>query len=179
MFKKALMGCGGLFILLIVIIVIAGVANSGNNSPHKVSNASTTTPTPTQQADFKVGDTIAIKDQTLKVNSVNANYIPSNEFEQAAAGHQLVLVNVTLHNNSSSSVDYNVFDFKIQDASGNQTSETISASSANALSSGSLAQSGTVTGNIVFDVTTANASKLKLLFQPSFWDSQTATVDLN
>jgi hypothetical protein len=84
-------------------------------------------------------------------------------------------VNVTIKNLGKDEVTYNPFDFKVQDAKGAQETETF-ATLDDSLSSGTLAPDGTVSGSMPFEVTVGDQAKL--IFQPSFWDSQRVVVDL-
>ena len=177
------MGCGGLTILIVIIVIVAAIATSGSSGgAHKVGTSSSTgSTTTTLLPDFKVGDVIAINGVDVTVNSVKLNYVdPGDSFDTPAPGNEYILVNVTIHNTGSDSINYSAGDFKIQDSQGGQTTSNAMVSTNQDLSDfASLATSGTATGNMAFDVLTANASKLKLVYAPDFWDNQTATIDLN
>lgn len=66
-------------------------------------------------------------------------------------GSPITGVTVTYVNKGSSEVSFNMFDWKGQDANGAQRSTTVYVNGENALSSGTLAAGGTVSGNVYFD----------------------------
>jgi archaellum component FlaG (FlaF/FlaG flagellin family) len=91
------------------------------------------------------------------------------------SGKEYVILNVTIKNLGKDEVSYNPFDFKVQDANGAQEGTTYVSLDDN-LSSGTLAPGGKVTGSMAFEVPIGDQAKL--IFQPSFWDSQRVVVDL-
>ena len=66
-------------------------------------------------------------------------------------GSPITGVTVTYVNKGSSEASFNMFDWKGQDANGAQRSITVYVNGENALSSGTLAAGGTVSGNVYFD----------------------------
>ncbi|MGL5301450.1 MAG: DUF4190 domain-containing protein [Weissella confusa] len=104
---------------------------------------------------YKVGDTVSQKNGVqIIVNKVS--YYQGDELNTPDAGKQYVMVNVTLKNSGSKGVDYNQYDYKLDD-NGNQTDmDEIVSSDENGndivtdeLSSGTLQPGGSVTGTLV------------------------------
>ena len=119
------------------------------------------------QKDFPKGSTATFGTSnqgtfTVKVNSVNLNYVPDNTYEQAASGSKYVVVNVTVTNTGSSSVDVTSSDLELNaDGVANTTSYITSVDPA--FSGGSLDKGASSTGNLVYSVPTS-ASTLKLQY---------------
>lgn len=131
---------------------------------------------------FKVGDTVDIDGVQLKVNKVDFN--PGSDISKPNAGNQYVIVNVTITNKSKDSVDYNPFDFKLDDA-GNQTdlSEMLMDSNGNqvvtdTLQSGTLAPGGSVTGSMVGQAKIGGQYKL-IYTGNMFLKESKVTIQLN
>lgn len=170
MIKKILIGLGILF----VVIVIISMASGGSNSePTKVGENSNTSKTQEQQKEYKVADVVKLGEREFVVNSVRRS--GAFNYNTPDAGKEYVIVNVTIRNLGTDEVSYNPFDFKVQDANGAQESSTF-ASLDDSLSSGTLAPNGKITGSMPFEVPTG--TNAKLIFQPSFWNSQRVVVDL-
>ena len=72
-------------------------------------------------------------------------------------GSALVGVQVTYVNNSDNSADYNMYDWKGEDAQGAQENSTFFSDDGKELSSGSLAPGGTKTGFLYFKEGTVKA----------------------
>lgn len=68
-------------------------------------------------------------------------------------GKAMTSITVTYTNNGKKEADFNVYDWKGQDASGAQRSTGYYSKAKNELSSGSLAPGGSVTGNVYFEGT--------------------------
>ncbi len=163
-------------ILVIIVLGIIGSASGGNKSI-TVSPAGTGT-VATEKTEFNVGEAITTDNRTLTVNSVERNYSTGNQFAQPESGNEFVVVSVTIVNNSKDSMSYNSFDFKLQDSSGVQKTESFMALSDGKLNSGSLAAGGKVTGKLAYEVPAGDAG-LKLLFSNiSLFSNKTITVNL-
>lgn len=172
-----------MWVLIIIVLVIIGsaIGNSGKGAePTKTtgdSNSSTTTNTETK-TEFKVGDTASFNDKSIAVKEVQRNYQTGNQFAQPESDKEFVLVTVEITNNGKDAMDYNTFEFKLQDSSGVQQSESFTALSEGKLNSGSLAPGGKVTGKLAYEVPKDDTG-LKLLYQSfSFFDNKTVTFSL-
>ena len=85
---------------------------------------------------------------------------------------------VNIVNNSDKTLDYNTFEFKMQDSNGVQQNEALTALSEGKLNSGSLAKGGKVTGKLAYEVPKDDPG-LKLLYQNfSFFDNKAITFNL-
>lgn len=121
----------------------------------------------------KVGDVTKLGDRQFIVNSVKRSR--GFGYNTPKKGKEYVIINVTIKNLGKDEIDYNPYDFKVQDANGAQESQTIALLD-DSLSSGTLAPEGQVTGSMPFEVPVGDTAKL--IFQPSFWSSQRVVVDL-
>jgi|GEM_PF-805352 len=112
--------------------------------------------------DFAKGETATFGTFTVKVNSVNLNYVPANTYEQANSGSKYVVVNVTVTNVSDSSTDVSASDLELNaDGVSNTTEYAVTVDPS--FTGGSLDKGASVTGNIVYTVPTS-ASTLKLQY---------------
>ena len=142
------------------------------------SNNSSSEKKAEEKTEFKVGETATFDDKSIAVTEVQRNYDTGSQFAQPESGKEFVIVTVSIVNNSDSNLDYNTFEFKMQDSSGVQQSEAITALSEGKLNSGSLAKGGKVTGKLAYEVPKDDAG-LKLLYQNfSFFDNKAITFNL-
>jgi len=166
-------------IVSIVLIGIGGAAggNKGDTATNTGSNGSQDQKAE-EKTEFKVGETASFDNKTITVTDVQRNYDTGNQFAQPESGKEFVIVTVNIVNNSDSNLDYNTFEFKMQDSNGVQQSEAITALSEGKLNSGSLAKGGKVTGKLAYEVPKDDAG-LKLLYQNfSFFDNKAITFNL-
>jgi Domain of unknown function (DUF4352) len=84
---------------------------------------------------------------------------------------------VTIKNTSDRQIDFNPFDFKLQDADGVQRDTTVASDMPKPLNSGNLAPNGIVTGNMAFEAP-QGATGLKLIYKPNRFGNESATVNL-
>lgn len=167
----------GIFIVLGIIVSAAG-GNKGATTSTGTTAAASTAPTPDQKTTFAVGEKATFDDKSITLTSIQRNYDTGNQFSQPESSKEFVLVNVEIDNNGSDSMDYNSYEFKMQDSNGVQLNEAPTALSDGQLDSGSLAAGGKVTGKMVFEVPKGDAG-LKLLYQSfSFFSNKTITFNL-
>ena len=146
------------------------------------SSSQTSSDAGTGIMEFKVGEAAILDGVEYKVNSVSYN--PGNSTFTPNAGNQYVIVNVTITNKSKDSIDYNPYDFKIDD-NGNQTdlSEMVLDDSGNnvvtdPLNSGTLVTGGSVTGSMIGQAKLGD--KYKLIYKSNMFDENSKiTFDLN
>lgn len=169
------------WIVAIIVAVIAVSASSSNDEGSKKTDSdktskSSSTPKKIEKTTYKVGDTAEYKGVEYKVNSVK--YDDGDEFSTPKDGNKYVVINVTITNKSDNKVDYNPYDFKLDD-NGNQTDlDEISSNVDNTLNSGSLTSGATVTGNLVGQGNPTN--KLKVIYMGGlFGDKEKVTFNLN
>lgn len=172
------------WVWLIIIVIIGGIASaSGNNNSDTPAsttndNNSAQNDTSEEKTEFKIGETASFDSKSITVKEVQRNYDTGNQFSRPESGKEFVLITVEIANNSSSSMDYNTFEFKLQDSNGVQQSESFTAISDGKLNSGSLAPSGKVTGKLAYEAP-QDDSGLKLLYQSySFFSNKVITFNL-
>ncbi|WP_105965023.1 DUF4352 domain-containing protein [Apilactobacillus micheneri] len=171
-------------VVLFVLFSMIGVSSSDNDSSSK--DVKTTKGTAKKTSDstsalnkqYKVGQTIDYKGYKIKVDDVT--YDNGSEFETPKSGNKYVVSKVTIKNDTDDKQDYNPYDFKLS-ANGNATDLDESTGNDNYdnndLNSGTLAKGASVTGYLIGQ---ANPSaKLKLQYQPNYFDNKTVDVDLN
>lgn len=167
-------------LVLFVVAVIGSAASSGNMDNGTATNTSGNASTAKQdeKTEFAVGETATFDDKSITVTEVQRNYSTGNQFAQPESGKEFVLVTVAIANNSKNSMDYNTFEFKLQDSNGVQQSESFTALSEGKLNSGSLAAGGKVSGKLAYEVPKDDAG-LKLLYQNfSFFNNKAITFKL-
>lgn len=167
-------------IIIIVLIVVASASSSKNDNPsrNKDSGTSSTDKKATEKTEFKIGETATFDKKSITVTDVQCNYDTGNQFAKPESGKEFVVVTVKITNESNSTLDYNTYEFKMQDSNGVQQNESITALAEGKLDSGSLAAGGKVTGKLAYAVPQGDKG-LKLLYQSfSFFDNKTITFDL-
>lgn len=178
------------WILAIILIGVIGSAVGGSgdsDTAKKVSDSSDTakkvsttdakSSSSAKQTTFKVGETAEYKGVQFKVNKVDYTSGDS-DVDSPDSGKQYAVVNITITNNSDDKVDYNPYDYKLDD-NGNQTDFDSYVSTVDSnLNSGTLATGATVTGNLVGEAATND--KLKLIYQGNmFSNAEHVVFELN
>ncbi|HRF28386.1 MAG TPA: DUF4352 domain-containing protein [Candidatus Saccharibacteria bacterium] len=167
-------------IIIIVLIGIGGAAGNKNDTATKTgsNDNSASEKRAEEKTEFKVGETATFDNKSITVTDVQRNYDTGNQFAQPESGKEFVIITVNITNNSDKTLDYNTYEFKMQDSNGVQQSEAITALSEGKLNSGSLAAGGKVTGKLAYEVPKDDAG-LKLLYQNfSFFDNKAITFNL-
>lgn len=167
------------WVWVLIVIAIAAVGSAmGSSKKNTATNTGSQTEKAAEKTEFKVGETASFDDKSITVTDVQRNYDTGNQFAQPESGKEFVIVTVQITNESDKTLDYNTFEFKMQDSNGVQQSEAITALSEGKLNSGSLAKGGKVTGKLAYEVPKDDAG-LKLLYQNfSFFDNKTITFNL-
>lgn len=169
--------------ILTVVLVIIGLgiigAAGGGNSPSTTSSGTqkANEQKAPEKSEYAVAEAITIDKQTLTVNKVTRDFNTGNQFSQPESGKEFVVLEIAIANNDSKQIDFNTYDFQVQDSNGVLKNEDFVAGVENKLNSGNLAPGGKVTGNLAFQVPKGDAG-LKLIFKPSFWSNKTVTVKL-
>jgi hypothetical protein len=154
-----LMGCGE--------ATVSSTGTSGGGSK----------PAAEAKTEFKVGEGIKVNEAVLTVVSAK-QFTPTNEFDKPESGKVFYIVNMRIQNGGKTPVDYNEFNYKIQDANGVQKDAAFVGSEVpNKMNSGSLAAGGKIDANIVFQVP-ADMKSLKLIMEPNFFSKQQVTIVL-
>ena len=169
------------WVIIIFILIGIGSTNNGSNdtaTETTKTNNSSESASKEEKTEFKVGETASFDNKSITVSDVQRNYDTGNQFAQPESGKEFVIVTVDIVNSSDKTLDYNTYEFKMQDSNGVQQNEAFSAISEGKLNSGSLAVGGKVTGKLAYEVPKADA-ELKLLYQNfSFFDNKTVTFNL-
>ncbi len=180
--KKAWYKRFWVWVLIIIVFIGVSSAMGGNKSDISTDttgggNTSENKPAESK-TEFAVGEAASFDDKTITITNVERNYSTGNQFAQPEAGKEFVLVTVAVTNNGKDNMDYNTFEFKLQDSNGVQQSEAFTALSEGKLNSGSLAAGGNVTGKLAYEVPKDDAG-LKLLYQSySFFSNKAVTFNL-
>jgi hypothetical protein len=174
----------GVIAVVVFLIIVGATSGKSSSTPQKVadntsqatlaSSAPTASVAPANQT-FNVGDVVKLGEYQFTVNNVKK--LAQKGYSSPKSGNEYVIVNFTIQNTGDKEVNYNPYDFKIQDSNGNQTNETF-VSLDDSLNAGSLAAGGKVTGSIPFEAPKGDKA-LKLIYQPSLWqDDKRVTVNL-
>jgi hypothetical protein len=141
--------------------VVTTTINTGSNTSYSSSSS------PGNQVS-KVGGTITLNG--VQATLVSVKTYPGTDVDIPKAGDEYIVVHVRLHNTTDNEVDYNVFDFHTKSGTGNITDETFVSfvNSSDQLNSGKLAASGSVEGDIVFEVKKGD-HLAEITWQPSFF----------
>jgi hypothetical protein len=175
-------------IIVVVIFIIGSIASDNKNSSNKKSDKTVKVTkgktvakkddSSTLNKEYKVGQTLDYKGYKIVVNDVK--YFDGDDINTPKQGNKYVAIKVTITNDTNDKQDYNSFDFKLS-ANGNATDldEIISNDTYenNKLDSGTLSKGASASGYLIGQAN-PNA-KLKLQYQPSFFDDHTVDIDLN
>lgn len=172
------------FILVDVIAVSANTSGDSSSSSDVKTTQGTAKDASSDDAkkvlskQYKVGETIDYKGYKVKVNDIK--YSDGDEFETPKSGNKYIAINVTIENDTDQKQDYNEYDFKLS-ADGNAKDldafTGIDEYDDNGIDSGTLEKGAKVTGYLVGEAN-PNA-KLKLQYQPNYFDNNTVDIDLN
>lgn len=127
---------------------------------------------------YKIGETINYKGYKVTVNDIK--YDDGDDMDTPKSGNKYVAINVTIQNDTDDKQDYNEFDFKLSaDGNGTDLDETTGNDTYdnNTITSGTLDKGSKVTGYLIGQAN-PNA-KLKLEYQPDYFDNHTLDIDLN
>lgn len=165
--KKPFYKKGWVWVIAIIVLFIAIASSDGSdkkdtatnsNKPavtdNSKANMSTNTNTEDKQAEtkefYKVGEVAKVDEVEISVTKVEKS--KGSEFDEPKSGMEFVIVTVKIKNASKEKIDYNPFDFKLQNSKGQITDEAFSTVNQDtALQSGELAPGGEVEGSMVFE----------------------------
>ena len=149
-----------------------------NSEAPKADNTPTKNAEPVDKTEFAAGETIQLKNHTLKVNSVNKNYSSGNQFiKPSDSNNSYVLLDVTFVNTSQNDdLPINSYGFKLEDETGTKRDTTFGVVDGS-LQSVTLAKGGTTSGKILFEAK-RNSSVLKLYYTPGIFGGSEITVNL-
>ena len=177
-------GCAkNLFIvigIIAVIIVVAAIASSGKKTGSgSTSITQSTQPASSdQKSEYKVGDTVMLKNHQLVVTKVNKNYASGNEFDKPQSSENtFVVVDVTITNTGSDNLSVNPYGFKLEDETGVQRDTTSGGLADGKLDSVTLSPNGKTSGKIVFEAK-AGSKVLKLHYSPGLYGGDDVVISL-
>lgn len=137
----------------------SGTINNGTTTVPGSMSSMDVTPIGTHK-DLAVGTSVEYTNGlTIKVDSIKTGLTNS-------AGKQIVCVSVTYKNDGSGILDYNSFDWKVEDSSGTLRTYTIYPGGNNELNSGELSIGASVTGNLYFE-----GPIKKIIYEANYWNS--------
>jgi Domain of unknown function (DUF4352) len=126
--------------------------------------------------DFSKGETARFGLFDVKVNSVQLNYQPKEDYYSAGEGNQFVLVNISATNKDASASYITSYDFKLSADGVADSPYYLDVSPA--FNGGTVTSGATSTGNIVYKIPTS-AKQLKLQYETTANNSKDyTTVDL-
>lgn len=171
-------------ILAIIVLGIAASALSGGEDGAVVGDNSNSTSgeqaskASAEKTSFGVGELISFNDKEVTVSEVERGWNSGNQFIVPDSGQEYVKVQVSIKNNSSSTISYNSFDWKLKNSNGvikdvDGAVFTVDG----ALNSGELASGGNVAGFLVFQAPAGDAG-LTLQYSPMFWSSKQLDIKI-
>lgn len=126
--------------------------------------------------EFGIGETVELGDYHVTVTNVETD--EGDEFEQPAEGKDFILVSVKIENNGDEDIDYNPYDFELENSNGQKEEiDLIAVRQDEQLQSGKLSPGGEVEGIVPFEEDIED--DLKLHFTPNFLSDKKITFDIN
>ncbi len=166
-------------VIVLVVIAIAVIGGSSSNEPQKVGKTNTQNTNTNQKTEtktYKISEQIKLKDNILTVYSV-ADYKSKNEFTQPEKGKKFVIIDIGIENGGTEPIDYNPYNFKLQDNKDYSYEYSWMGDKEPRFSSGTLQSGEKTRGFITFEITSDNTPS-KLTFTPSFWSTEQIIVSL-
>ena len=173
------------WVIVVIFIVLIGSQskqaekvgenkNSGSNGSSQIQKGE---PKKEEKTEFNVGDIIAFDGKELTVEKVERNWKSEKTYIKPKDGKEYVKVSVKIENKSETEMNYNVFEFKVEDFNGAaERFDFQTYSLPDSLGSGNLVKGGKKSGSMIFEVPAG--SSLKLHYQPSFWSNKKVIVNL-
>ncbi len=177
-------------IVLVFIAGIGGAAGSGGDtdSLNGASNSNNGVSAPRgdtyrfeDRADKQKDDVEVLPGEVATVGGVQMTLtdvqtkVKLNEFEVAESGNTYLIADVMLENVSDETQPYNVFDFRIQTASGQVLDGAFT--TLDTIGSGDIVAGGKATGSIVFEVP-AEEGHQYVIWKPNAFNADRAVVQV-
>ena len=163
-------------ILGIILGAVSGGSSDSDSKNGKKTGENTTVVTEAPKTVFKKGDVVELDGASIVVNKVTK--VNGDDWNRPKNGHEYVIVEVTIKNESTSSISYNPYDFKMQNSQGVITDQTFYTSDRDTgLDSGELAPGGSITGTIPFEEP-INDPQLTLIYEGNFWSNSQIRIEL-
>lgn len=173
--------------LLMAFTFALGSSNAEEQTPEKVENSSASKKENSKASSeekavkekvFKMGETVKMGDFNITVNSVREEKLGQYDFSMADEGEKIVLVDVSIQNNSKESVDVSsMLMFKMSDKDGYSKDLAISTNAKGSLD-GELGAGRTMRGELPFSVGSKEKS-WELIFEPDFLAKGQAIFKVN
>lgn len=170
MLKRAILALLAIGLMMSVVGCDAEVSSSG------ASGGSGEPAAEAEKTEFAIGEAIKVDDAMMTVVSAK-QFKPKSEFDTPSDGKVFYIVNVKIENGGTEPLDYNEFNYKIEDANGVQTDGAFVTDVPNKMNSGSLAPGGKLDSNLVFEVA-KDMKGLKLVMEPNFFSTQQVKIIL-
>lgn len=166
------------WVLAVVVVLAFGSSDTEQPTSQPVANDETKeVEKPEVKEFFSVGEEITLDGATLIVNAVEKS--AGEKYDTPQNGNEYVIVEVTIKNSGTSDLSYNPLYFSMQNSKGQITNYTFTmVNSDTALSSGSLASGGEVSGTLAFEQPIDDTS-LILKYEPNLFSSKEIKVKLN
>ena len=175
-------------ILAVIVLVIIGSAlgsskdskngstatGGSSNSQAKTYRFNERADKQTKDVEIVAGESGTVDGRKLTVVSVERK-ASLGAYQDAPSGKIYVVASVTIENTSDKTQTYNVFDFRIQTASGQVIDPTIMGD--NSLNSGDLVKGGKVSGNVTFEAPVETASQY-IIYKPNSAISDRVIVEV-
>lgn len=175
--KKASKGMAiaGLIVAIIAVFMAYRMHNGLKTAVDEISNALDNT-NKTETLEYNQGDAATLGDGVIKVTKVEKSQ--GSDWEKPKSGKEFVIITVSIENKGSGKLNYNPYDFKLQNSQGQQESITFTTINSNtSLSSGELVAGGKVSGTIAFE-TTKGDKGLSLIYSDSILSSKELKIKL-
>lgn len=188
--KKPLWKKWWFWLIVVIFVGVIGTSATNNDEPKKKenttqqqekSNETDTKETDSKEDDskteeFYIGDEIVMGDYILTVDKTKKS--AGTEFDKPKKGNEFLIISVTIKNNGEDEINYNPYDFTVQNGNGQVNDITFTmVDSDTALSSGKLIAGGSVSGTLAFEVP-KDDKKLLLRYQPDFWSDKEIQIHL-
>ena len=109
------------------------------------------------------------------MNDFQHGYIATNNIPRPQEGNEFISTNLTVTNTSSQPININPLDFKAEDSSGVRRNAQTVVGLPGAVSVGSIAPNGELTGNLVLEAPQGDPG-VKLVYEPGGLPGQKPTV---
>lgn len=142
------------WLIVVIVILVIAVVGGGIGAEEEATSNSSSSKNVSEKKEtkksFESTETVTYKDVEYKIDNIERS--SGSTYDKPEDGKEFMIITITIKNNSSKKVDYNTYDWKLTNSNGQENSETFTTVNDNALSSGSLASGGTVTGTLAYEI---------------------------
>ena len=122
--------------------------------------------TPPQSVVVGLGETGELFDRATTVNDIQRPFVFPRNIPRPQVGNEFVLMNVTITNTSAQPINVNPLHFKSEDSNGVRINARTATGQPDAITPGSIAPGGELTGNLVAEVAQGDPT-INLVYLPS------------